>query len=668
MAVRYNTAEGAPTGAELAVGDTGSTSGDAFTSITKTGTGPSLQATATSPVEGSKSYLLVTGTAADGHVTVGWNEGVAVTTGGGIMLSGAFAAISGAITLMAIRGSAGQMAELQIASTGVVTVVDVNRAAVITTASGTIPTNGTQFAIRLDVDPGTTTTDGKARLWVWVAGAKTVDTEVTGKNLFRSGGITARRWGGLDVTATTGFATLRVDELHTIDTYASGAATATGMLSLTGSADVASGVAATGTGVITLTGSARAARDYDIVVLVGQSNMRGAAQDYDANGTDAYPATVDEITWSGNTLGGLSHAVEPLPTRDAGTGMGAGNTFAKRWANEKGTGRRVLIINAARGGTGFSLPSTGDDTAAIWDVDATNDSHNLAWTTISAVQDAITRFPGSAVVAILANHGSTDGTNNLSRATMKARLERWIDTLRSQLGIPTVPYLMMQMRPDLISGQSNMKVIDDAQIDVTTERAHTAHGTSPNDSGSWVSGSSVHFNAVGDRTIGSGLYDLVTTSDANGAATATATLSLTGSATAGAGASATGTGAITLTGTATARGAASAAATFTLTATATARGAATATGGLVLTGQASTTGAASATGVAVLVLTGAATAQGAATATGIISLTGSAVTISGWRNIIVTATIGAPRHAGTIAARTKTGTIDAPRWAGRIEP
>jgi len=557
MAVRYNTAEGCPTAAELVIGDTGSTSGDAFSSIVKTGTGPSLQATTASPVEGSKSYLLVTGTAADGHVTVGWNESTAVTVGGGIMLSGAVSAISGAVTIMAIRGSAGQMAELQLASTGVLTVVDVNRTAQLTTASGTVPTNGTKFAIRLDVDPGTGTTDGKARLWVWVNGALTLDTEVTGKNFFRSGGITARRWGGLDVTATTGFATLRVDELHTIDTYAYGAATAFGAFGLDGSAAVAgASFAATAAGAITLTASACPARDYDIVLLVGQSNMRGAAQDYDANGTDAYPAAVDMVSWSGNNIAGVAHAVEPLPTRDAGTGMGAGNTFAKRWANEKGTGRRVLIINAARGGTGFSLPSTGDDTSATWDVDATDDSHNLAWTTIRATQDALARFPGSQVVAVLANHGSTDGTNNLSRATMKAKLERWIDTLRAQLGIPTVPYLMMQMRPDLIAGQSNMKVIDDAQIDVVGERAHTAHGTSPNDSGSWVNGSSVHFDAVGCRTIGSGLYDLVTTSDANGAATALAAFGFTAVATSGAAASAIGVGALTFTATATARGAA----------------------------------------------------------------------------------------------------------------
>lgn len=227
MTVRVNTAEGCPTGSELAVGDTGGTSGDAFSSIVKSGTGPSLQATTTSPLEGSKSYLLVTGTANDGHVTVFWNESTAVTTGGGLLLSGAISAISGAITIMAIRGAAGPMAELQLASTGVLTVVDVNRSAVIATASGTIPTNGTKFAIRLDVDPGTGTTNGKARMWVWVAGSLTVDTEVTGQNVYRSGGITTRRWGGLDVSATSGYAAIRVDELQTIDGYAAGGVTGT---------------------------------------------------------------------------------------------------------------------------------------------------------------------------------------------------------------------------------------------------------------------------------------------------------------------------------------------------------------------------------------------------------------------------------------------------------
>lgn len=621
MAARYNTAEGAATGSELAASGTGSGSGDAFDSITKTGTGPSLQATTSSPISGSRSYLLVTGTATDGHVTVGWNESTAVTNGG-LMLSGAISSISGSITLMAIRGSSGQMAELQLSSTGVVTVVDVNRSAVYTSSTGLVPTNGTAFTIRLDVDPGTGTTDGKARLWVWVAGALSLDTEVTGKNLYRSGGITARRWGGLDVSATTGYATLRVDELHTINTYASGTGTtAAGALDLTGSASVGTTAAATGAGAISLTAAARAARDYDIVVLVGQSNMRGAAQDYDAGGTDAYPSTVDVVTWSGNSIAGVKPAVEPLPTRDAGTGMGAGNSFIKRWANEKGTGRRVLIINAARGGTGFTLPSSGDDTSALWDVDVTNDSHNLGWTTITAVQDALVRFPGSSVVAFLANHGSTDGTNGLSRSGMKAKLERWIDTLRAQLSIPTVPYLMMQMRPDLIAAESNMKAIDDAQIDVVGTRAHTAHGTSPNSSTYWVSGSSVHFNAAGDRLIGSGLYDLLTTADSNGAAVAAGTFTVTGAATPGS----SGTASLGLLAASTASGVAAGSSAISLAGASSASGAGLGGAFLGLTAIAVANGSATATAAAALGLTADATAQGVASGAAQIGIASDAL-------------------------------------------
>jgi hypothetical protein len=171
-------------------------------------------------------------------------------------------------------------------------------------------------------------------------------------------------------------------------------------------------------------------------------------------------------------------------------------------------GRKVLIVNTTRGGTGFTTPSSNSfGNAFHWRQDLADDANNLARRARDAVQTALAAAgPGSQVVAFCANHGSTDGTNNTAKATFKAYLQGWITWLRSELGVPDVPYLMMQMRPDLIAAETRHKNIADAQAETAAELSKVGYSLSPVGS-SFYKADAVHFNAAGVRQIGHNLFD-----------------------------------------------------------------------------------------------------------------------------------------------------------------
>lgn len=246
---------------------------------------------------------------------------------------------------------------------------------------------------------------------------------------------------------------------------------------------------------------------YDIIVPIIQSNARGAATDYVAAGIDAYPADVYMWDWAS---GSIVPAVEPIPHLDTGSpgGMGIGNTFAKAYRADR-PDRKVLIVNCGHGGTALTTPSTNvKGPNYCWDRALADGPENLALRTVEQLNSIIeTAGPGSKIVAFLANHGSTDGTNNTPKATFKALLQDWITWFRPQVGADEVPYLMMQMRPNLVANETRHRIIDEAQAETASELAHVGYTTSPVGE-TFYKNDSVHFNAAGVREIGTRLYGI----------------------------------------------------------------------------------------------------------------------------------------------------------------
>lgn len=245
---------------------------------------------------------------------------------------------------------------------------------------------------------------------------------------------------------------------------------------------------------------------FDVIVPIGQSNARGAATDYDLS--DAYPDGVFMWHWG---LGSIVAASEPLSNNDGFAGMGIGNTFVQDYVAERlAPGRKVLVVNTAYGGTGFSTPSTNSGGSSYtWDRTAADNAYNLALRTRDRLQSIMASLPASSeIVAFLANHGSTDGTNNMAKATFKSKLQDWITWIRDELDVPTTPYLMMQMRPSLLS-EPRHNNIDQPQQEVAADPTYVnvGYAFSPNGA-EYNKADSVHFNALGVRTIGHSLFDV----------------------------------------------------------------------------------------------------------------------------------------------------------------
>jgi hypothetical protein len=257
---------------------------------------------------------------------------------------------------------------------------------------------------------------------------------------------------------------------------------------------------------------------YTLIGGLIQSNVRGpntanqADPTFDA--TDAYPSNVYEFRGSGlGTARTIQPAAEPLYSEDTTNGMGVLNRFVKSYATDH-PDEKVLIVMMARGGTGVSTPDSNGN-SLTWQVDATDSgtatSNNLyavakrTWTAALTAAGA-----GSKVAALIANHGSTDGSNNLDPATYRTRLLAFIDGFRAHVGANT-PYLMMTMRDNLFS-ETRHKQLDDVQNEIPTLRQFVRKAPSPVGTQYYKSTDTVHFNAVGARIIGTNLYSAFTTS------------------------------------------------------------------------------------------------------------------------------------------------------------
>jgi len=258
--------------------------------------------------------------------------------------------------------------------------------------------------------------------------------------------------------------------------------------------------------------------NFDIIIGFIQSNMRGNAVDYDYPATDFYRPGVYQWDPKTNTI---QLAAEPSPVFENVSVMNPMNRFSRAYVDGGNltAGRNLLIVNLAEGGTGVTLPDSNGGTETWWPSEtdpAKVDLFARATTEMQAVWAAV--GTGSKVIGVLANHGSTDGSNNTPKATFKTRCAEVISTIQSFLytnsmtNLPTLPYVFMQMRPSLIAAETRHKIIDDAQQELANEMPNVRYAFSPVGT-TYERADSVHFNAAGMRIIGQNLYDAFSTGD-----------------------------------------------------------------------------------------------------------------------------------------------------------
>jgi hypothetical protein len=231
---------------------------------------------------------------------------------------------------------------------------------------------------------------------------------------------------------------------------------------------------------------------YLIVPILGQSNAYGMGVGLDLTGPDAPHPLVHQWAMSGPSKNTVVAGVDPLYHEVPGKGVGYGVTFAKALADA--TNRAVLLIPGARGDTSFT-PKNG----YTWDVDDTKTRINLYHQGISAIDKAISQYPGSTVAAVLWHQGETD-VPLMAAAVYQTKLDRVIDDIRSRYG-PAVPFLLGQMVPEeMEQSHKDYASIDAVHRDTPNRRPATAFIPGPH--GCTNSVEDRHYNAEGQRELG----------------------------------------------------------------------------------------------------------------------------------------------------------------------
>lgn len=236
---------------------------------------------------------------------------------------------------------------------------------------------------------------------------------------------------------------------------------------------------------------------YDVVLLLGQSNMSGRGT-VDTTNYDQPSPLVDQYGAAGPLAGVVSAAVDPLAHADRlalGNTLGPGTAFARWYITMMPQGRRLLLVPAAYGGT--PLVSTAQ---LGWRRGVAGNLYAQALQqTISALGRA---GSGSKIVAALWIQGEADGDASITGAAYQTDLDALITGLRTDLSLPNLPFIIGQMVPEYLS-TGTRTAIDTVQAATPSRLANVGYTLGPTNQNK---GDGNHYNDTGQRLMGRYLF------------------------------------------------------------------------------------------------------------------------------------------------------------------
>ncbi|MFT4469135.1 sialate O-acetylesterase [Arthrobacter sulfonylureivorans] len=240
---------------------------------------------------------------------------------------------------------------------------------------------------------------------------------------------------------------------------------------------------------------------YDVVLLLGQSNMQGCGLPFDP-AIDVELDGIDQLAASGPRTGQVITASEPLchvaSVRVEGRpAVGPGFEFARQLWLAQPAGRKVLLVPAALGGT--SITGNADYS---WDPDNTAARTNLFHRAVDAGRRALALNPHNRLAAVLWHQGEADAVLGSSQEWYQAKLLQIIDLVREALG--PAPFLIGGMVPEWLPGDPGRRGIDAAHRAIPSLRPRTAFVEGP--AGAGQDEGHIHYNAAGARELGLRFY------------------------------------------------------------------------------------------------------------------------------------------------------------------
>lgn len=251
---------------------------------------------------------------------------------------------------------------------------------------------------------------------------------------------------------------------------------------------------------------------YDLVLLLGQSNMEGGS----AGGTpdarlDPAGDRVYSFEYSGTYGRRIIAATDPLTHQGGNLGIGPGLSFGRWYAATLPANRRVLLVPLAVGGT--PLVTTTPDT---WNSTVRGSLYDRA---VAQTRRALgTAGANSRIVAALWSQGETDSDSAVGQAAYAAALDALIDRLRADLGDAGLPFVVGSMVPEFVHQTADRQAVNAAHAATPTRRARTAFIQGP---GGYVTADGVHYNPDGQRIQGRSMVTALAAARANTTAPAT---------------------------------------------------------------------------------------------------------------------------------------------------
>ena len=221
---------------------------------------------------------------------------------------------------------------------------------------------------------------------------------------------------------------------------------------------------------------------YDVVPLAGQSNMIGRATATSADVHDWQAVAVDQD-------GQLVPAYEPLHHVDPVAGdMGLSLQYARDYiASRLTTGRYLLLVPAAEGGTGFSDNKWNDGDTAFENA-------------VTLINAAVAFSASNALIELLWHQGEKDRTNSTTADAHLQALRDFVADIRTDLSSPSLKIVMGGLVPDLIAGNALAHQVQNQIKQVADETADVYWVDS---AGLDDEGDDLHFDRASALTLGS---------------------------------------------------------------------------------------------------------------------------------------------------------------------
>jgi hypothetical protein len=235
---------------------------------------------------------------------------------------------------------------------------------------------------------------------------------------------------------------------------------------------------------------------YDIVLLMGQSNMSGRGTPFSST-TDPINPRIFQYRSGSPNANTIQPASEPLSMHDTPSGIGPGLQFARWYAARRLVGnRKVLLVPVAHGGTPLVSNAVLGWRRGV--------SGNLYANAVARVAAALVAGgSGSRIVAALWLQGETDGDANVTGAAYLADFDAMLNGLRTDLNLSALPIVVGTMVPEYLStgtrAQINAVHRDTPNRILGTDVAVSAAGANLGDGN--------HFNATGQRYNGRAMFD-----------------------------------------------------------------------------------------------------------------------------------------------------------------